>query len=64
MTQFFDTILARPWVTISVFAIIGAALAFVGLSTPSAVVFMLAGVLVMYISGGPSQPEEENPEAG
>lgn len=64
MTQFFDTILARPWMTVSAFTIIGAALAFVGLGTPSAVVFMLAGVLVMYLSGGPSQAEEENPEAG
>ena len=51
MTQFFHTILARPWVTVAVLALIGVALALAGLGTPGAAAFMLAGMLIMVLSG-------------
>ena len=51
MSDMLNAILARPWATTAVLMILGTILVVVGLGTPGAALFGLAGMLIMYLSG-------------
>lgn len=52
MASFSNFIWASPVALVAGLCAIGAALAFIGLGTPAAAAFMLAGMFIMMFSGG------------
>lgn len=62
MEQFFTIIMRNAWVVLAAFLAAGAGLALIGASLPAVVLFLLAGLLMMYLSG--QQAAARTPSGG
>ena len=51
MAEFFKRMVENALLTTIVLMVVGAVLMLLGIDTPGAVAFMLAGMLIMYVSG-------------
>jgi hypothetical protein len=59
MTDLLRQMLARPWPPVAVLMLIGAVLGYLGLGTPAAVFFMMAGMLIMVASARQGSMRED-----
>ncbi len=58
MAGTFSSIMARPVPLVAGLMVLGVVLGFVGLGTPAAVSFMLAGLVVMFAYGRNDRPRD------
>ena len=58
MAGTFGSIMARPVPLVAGLMVLGVVLGFVGLGTPAAVVFMLAGLVMMFAYGRNDLPQD------
>ena len=57
MAEFIKRVVENALLTTIVLMVVGAVLMLLGIDTPGAVAFMLAGMLIMYVSARQTQPE-------
>lgn len=61
MAGTFGSIMARPVPLVAGLLVLGLVLGFVGLGTPAAVTFMLAGLVLMFAYGRNEHPQDDGP---